>query len=45
LAACREELDRQQAKLALITGSRVWRLRERLYSIPGIKQVAGRMIK
>jgi len=43
LAACRKELDWQQARLALITGSRVWRLRERLYSIPGVRQVAGWM--
>jgi hypothetical protein len=45
LAACREELGRQKARLASITNSRVWRFRERLYSIPGIKQVAGCMNK
>jgi hypothetical protein len=40
LAESREELARQQASLALIRGSRVWRLREFLYSLPACKQVA-----
>jgi O-antigen biosynthesis protein len=40
LAACREELARQQARLALIEGSQVWRLRQFLHSLPVVKQAA-----